>query len=213
MFCNYLSRPRLFSNTESNIPYRSPYKCPSSQVPTNNCSTCAQDELCCNSVCSTAVLPPRPCNAVSKASPFLVGAYVPQCSADGNFNPVQYWGSTGSSWCVDTSNGKPLSKEVAPRGQQPNCTGTCVCVCVCVWGGGGGSARVCILIMLINEPSNFAPWDSVHCEWKEVLPRPVLCCRRWLQHMVKAHALLNCHLRIFLPQYIYNYIYIYICSF
>eukprot|EP00731_Ephydatia_muelleri_P026230 Em0018g330a len=103
------------------IPYRSPYQCPPEQVSSDNCSTCAQNELCCDSECTTAVLPSRPCDSVSGASPSLIGAYVPQCSADGNFNPVQSWGSTGYSWCVNTASGKPLSTVAAPRGQLPNC--------------------------------------------------------------------------------------------
>ena len=31
----------------------------------------------------------------------LVGAFVPQCSADGSFKSKQCWGSTGYCWCVD----------------------------------------------------------------------------------------------------------------
>eukprot|EP00731_Ephydatia_muelleri_P037230 Em0424g1a len=70
-----------------------------------------------------SVLPPKPClMLVSKLSPVpRIGAYVPQCSSDGNFAPIQIWGSTGYSWCVDTSDGKPLTAAVPP-GYQPNCT-------------------------------------------------------------------------------------------
>jgi hypothetical protein len=38
----------------------------------------------------------------------LVGAYMPQC-VDGNWRPVQCWGSTGACWCVD-SEGKRLDQ-------------------------------------------------------------------------------------------------------
>ncbi|XP_078366847.1 equistatin-like [Oculina patagonica] len=31
----------------------------------------------------------------------LVGAFVPQCKADGSFKSEQCWGSTGYCWCVD----------------------------------------------------------------------------------------------------------------
>ena len=119
-FINVSSLPPSFHAVV--IPaYSSPYECPSPKLLTKNCSTCAEGELCCNSVCTKAVLPARPCDVVVASNyPSRLGAYVPQCSADGKFNPVQIWGSTGSSWCVDTSNGKAVS-EAVPRGQQPNC--------------------------------------------------------------------------------------------
>ena len=31
----------------------------------------------------------------------LVGAFVPECNADGSFKSEQCWGSTGYCWCVD----------------------------------------------------------------------------------------------------------------
>ncbi|KAL5463841.1 hypothetical protein EMCRGX_G032784 [Ephydatia muelleri] len=105
-------------------PYSSPYQCPRPKLETNNCSApCTGRSQCCGSVCTQGVLPPKPClMLVSKLSPVpRIGAYVPQCSSDGNFAPIQIWGSTGYSWCVDTSDGKPLTAAVPP-GYQPNCT-------------------------------------------------------------------------------------------
>ena len=117
------SSPSLSLYTLVQSQYISPYQCPSPKVLTKNCSSCSGDDLCCDSVCTKGVLPPQPCNVVvANSYPSPLGAYVPRCSSDGNFAPIQCRGSTGYCWCVDISDGKPLSAAVPP-GQQPNCTG------------------------------------------------------------------------------------------
>ena len=39
--------------------------------------------------------------AQKAASSNLVGAFVPRCQPDGNFAPLQCYGSTGVCWCVN----------------------------------------------------------------------------------------------------------------
>lgn len=105
-------------------PYISPLQCPFPEVQTNDCPPCLKNNLCCNSECTRAVLPPKPCFALlAQLPPPMPGSYVPQCTPDGNFAPIQFWGSTGYSWCVNVATGKPLSESVRP-GQQLNCSGT-----------------------------------------------------------------------------------------
>ncbi|XP_032361996.1 nidogen-2 isoform X22 [Etheostoma spectabile] len=48
----------------------------------------------------------------------LVGAYVPQCDADGQYTPLQCHGSTGHCWCVD-SRGQERAETRTPPGTQP----------------------------------------------------------------------------------------------
>ncbi|MFY1826929.1 thyroglobulin type-1 repeat-containing protein [Myxococcus fulvus] len=47
----------------------------------------------------------------------LVGAYSPQCSADGTFQKVQHNASTRMAWCADTKTGKKLTKPVRNDGK------------------------------------------------------------------------------------------------
>lgn len=37
----------------------------------------------------------------------VVGRFVPQCAADGSYEEIQCYGSTGYCWCVD-SEGSPV---------------------------------------------------------------------------------------------------------
>lgn len=46
-----------------------------------------------------------------------VGAYVPQCTAEGNYLPKQIWGSTGYSWCV-SADGFKIDDTSSPPGNQ-----------------------------------------------------------------------------------------------
>ena len=50
-----------------------------------------------------------------------VGAFIPQCDTDGNFNAVQCWGSTGQCWCVNRLTGEPVSEPA--RNPDINCEG------------------------------------------------------------------------------------------
>ena len=76
---------------------------------------CGDSNLCCptgcGSTCMTALTPARPCyETASYASSLnLIGSYVPQCNADGTYMAKQTHGSTGMSWCVDTTTGKALT--------------------------------------------------------------------------------------------------------
>uniref|UniRef100_A0A3Q1G0X6 Nidogen 2a (osteonidogen) n=1 Tax=Acanthochromis polyacanthus TaxID=80966 RepID=A0A3Q1G0X6_9TELE len=47
-----------------------------------------------------------------------VGAYVPQCDAEGQYIPLQCHGSSGHCWCVD-SNGQERAGTRTPPGTQP----------------------------------------------------------------------------------------------
>lgn len=49
----------------------------------------------------------------------LVGAFVPECDADGSFKPKQCWGSTGYCWCVNKHGTEVPGTKV--RGQ-PDCS-------------------------------------------------------------------------------------------
>ena len=49
----------------------------------------------------------------------LIGAFVPQCNADGSFKSEQCWGSTGYCWCVDEHGAEIPGTKV--RGK-PDCS-------------------------------------------------------------------------------------------
>ena len=101
--------------------YTSPQACPTSPFPFCNLLGCQSHEACgdsnlccptgCGSTCMTALTPARPCyETASYASSLnLIGSYVPQCNADGTYMAKQTHGSTGMSWCVDTTTGKALT--------------------------------------------------------------------------------------------------------
>ncbi|KAG7470758.1 hypothetical protein MATL_G00117340 [Megalops atlanticus] len=47
--------------------------------------------------------------------------FVPECSADGRYSPVQCHGATGYCWCVRADTGRPLPG-TSTRNQLPDCT-------------------------------------------------------------------------------------------
>ncbi|XP_072895083.1 nidogen-2 [Hemitrygon akajei] len=50
-----------------------------------------------------------------------VGAYVPQCDAEGNFKPLQCHGSTGECWCVDELGQEISGTRTLPGSAHPQC--------------------------------------------------------------------------------------------
>jgi len=52
----------------------------------------------------------------------IPGRYVPQCSANGDYQPVQNHASTGHYWCVDVKTGKEVHG-TRQRFVKPNCDG------------------------------------------------------------------------------------------
>lgn len=50
----------------------------------------------------------------------LLGTFIPRCSAEGHFAPVQCHGSTGECWCVDKQGKELLGSR--KRAEVPNCT-------------------------------------------------------------------------------------------
>ncbi|XP_078692876.1 uncharacterized protein LOC144922725 [Branchiostoma floridae x Branchiostoma belcheri] len=53
----------------------------------------------------------------------LAGVYVPQCTGDGLYSPVQCHGSTGQCWCVNDAGEEIMGTRV-DAGESPNCAGT-----------------------------------------------------------------------------------------
>uniref|UniRef100_A0A671UBP2 Nidogen 2 n=1 Tax=Sparus aurata TaxID=8175 RepID=A0A671UBP2_SPAAU len=49
----------------------------------------------------------------------IVGAYVPQCDANGQYRSLQCHGSTGHCWCVDTRGGQERAGTRTPPGTAP----------------------------------------------------------------------------------------------
>lgn len=121
------------------------YSCPPLQddmvgICSEECSDdtdCQNSEKCCSNgcghVCTRAVRiphydPPADTdgapicpilhNQISNTS--LIGSYIPQCSADGSFSPIQCHGSTGYCWCVHVQTGEPVSGVV--QFSRPPCT-------------------------------------------------------------------------------------------
>ena len=91
------------------------------------CNDCTVDELCCSNgcghVCMVGVEVTPICRGIiaSFNGTYAIGAYVPQCSEDGNFNATQCHGSTGYCWCVRPETGVPLTTGVM-RFQRPQCS-------------------------------------------------------------------------------------------
>ena len=50
----------------------------------------------------------------------LHGAYIPQCTDQGEFDSMQCWGSTGECWCV-TEAGAEIDNTRTVRPDQPQC--------------------------------------------------------------------------------------------
>ncbi|XP_035531448.1 galactose-specific lectin nattectin-like [Morone saxatilis] len=62
------------------------------------------------------------CEHAKEHASDLIGAFVPQCDANGNFLPQQCWASTGECWCVDVITGKEIPHTRTPPGTVPvNC--------------------------------------------------------------------------------------------
>ena len=92
-------------------------------------SQCEDNELCCRNrcgkTCQEAVRSNTPCYTVNQQiipTRPLIGMYVPTCSDDGLFSPVQCSGSTGFCWCVNVKTGQPTTSYY-PRGVIPQCSG------------------------------------------------------------------------------------------
>jgi len=56
------------------------------------------------------------------ANGMIPGRYVPQCSANGDYQPVQNHASTGHYWCVDVKTGKEV-QGTRQRFVKPDCDG------------------------------------------------------------------------------------------
>uniref|UniRef100_A0A8C6SZ42 Thyroglobulin type-1 domain-containing protein n=1 Tax=Neogobius melanostomus TaxID=47308 RepID=A0A8C6SZ42_9GOBI len=52
----------------------------------------------------------------------LLGAYVPQCDANGAYLPQQCHGSNGHCWCVDSTGQERPGTRTDPGAPQHNCT-------------------------------------------------------------------------------------------
>ncbi|XP_067895206.1 uncharacterized protein nid2a isoform X2 [Heterodontus francisci] len=50
-----------------------------------------------------------------------IGMHIPQCDAEGNFNPLQCHSSTGHCWCVDESGQEVPGTRTPPGNDQPQC--------------------------------------------------------------------------------------------
>ncbi|XP_051254591.1 SPARC-related modular calcium-binding protein 1-like [Dicentrarchus labrax] len=55
-------------------------------------------------------------------SPWQEERFIPECTADGRYNPVQCHTATGYCWCVRVDSGRPLPGTSA-RNHIPDCTG------------------------------------------------------------------------------------------
>lgn len=86
-------------------------------------------KICCSGVCVHGVLSDQPCTALINKLTTLTpaaGTYIPQCSADGSFSPIQCWNFTNTCWCVHTQNGWPISDAVL-SGEILQCEGEILC--------------------------------------------------------------------------------------
>uniref|UniRef100_A0A3B3ZZ90 Thyroglobulin type-1 domain-containing protein n=1 Tax=Periophthalmus magnuspinnatus TaxID=409849 RepID=A0A3B3ZZ90_9GOBI len=52
----------------------------------------------------------------------LIGAYVPQCDADGEYSAEQCHGSTGYCWCVDANGREHQGTKTPPGADRAECT-------------------------------------------------------------------------------------------
>uniref|UniRef100_A0AAY4DNQ3 SPARC related modular calcium binding 2 n=1 Tax=Denticeps clupeoides TaxID=299321 RepID=A0AAY4DNQ3_9TELE len=85
---------------------------------------------------------PRTCErerATLLAQRWQEDTFVPECTADGRYNPVQCLIGTGYCWCVRTDTGRPLPG-----------TSKRTCWCVCVWTGCPGARKVQFLQSLLR---------------------------------------------------------------
>jgi hypothetical protein len=58
-------------------------------------------------------------SALTQAPSGLVGAFIPQCTEGGEYEPLQVSGSIGQHWCV-FANGTEING-TRGRGEPPNC--------------------------------------------------------------------------------------------
>ena len=65
----------------------------------------------------------RPCdNERSNSKVGLIGAFIPQCKSDGNYEEKQCDGSTGYCWCVESESGKYVDgTKKGPGAGEVNC--------------------------------------------------------------------------------------------
>ncbi|XP_039678874.1 galactose-specific lectin nattectin-like [Perca fluviatilis] len=56
------------------------------------------------------------CEQMRNHSQGLIGEFVPQCDANGNFLPQQCWASTGYCWCVNVITGEEIPNTKTPPG-------------------------------------------------------------------------------------------------
>ncbi|XP_068110862.1 nidogen-2 [Hyperolius riggenbachi] len=54
--------------------------------------------------------------------PPLVGAFIPECDAEGNYVPLQCHGSTGHCWCVDKDGNEIAGTRLPPGQGVPQCS-------------------------------------------------------------------------------------------
>jgi len=59
--------------------------------------------------------------ALDAQNSHLIGAFVPQCTMDGAFMPLQCSGSTGMCWCVDSEGNEVVGTRNRPGEPQPTC--------------------------------------------------------------------------------------------
>ena len=58
----------------------------------------------------------------------LLGAFIPKCTSDGEFEIIQCHGEMGQCWCVDES-GKEIGGSRTPEGSKPDCEPEGMLVC------------------------------------------------------------------------------------
>ncbi|XP_077995776.1 papilin-like isoform X2 [Glandiceps talaboti] len=61
------------------------------------------------------------CRQQRKETEFLPGAFVPECTEEGEFQPLQCHGSTGHCWCVNSKGEEIDETRREPGAERPNC--------------------------------------------------------------------------------------------
>jgi len=86
------------------------------------------------------------------ASGHVIGTFVPRCTDDGHFEPLQCHSSTGDCWCVDGKEGLELigSRQRVPS--MPDCTRFTGKTCWILW-----SEWIWIGPTVFRELRNFEP--------------------------------------------------------
>ena len=71
------------------------------------------------------VAPQGPCEEeASKVRPGLLGAFIPQCTVDGNYETRQCHGSTGHCWCVNEQGVELQGTRRGPTEEPVDCDAT-----------------------------------------------------------------------------------------